>query len=63
MLHFRNAASSGSGRYAGCFQLAMLAERAAQGITVEKLDEQRLRDMEPQARSATVRRFMCQARP
>ena len=35
-------------------QLTMIAERAQQqGIPVEKLDEQQLRDMEPQARSAT----------
>ena len=35
-------------------QLAMLAERAQQqGIPIEKLDEQQLRSMEPQARSAT----------
>jgi (S)-2-hydroxyglutarate dehydrogenase len=35
-------------------QLAMLEERAQkQGIPVEKLDEQQLRDMEPQARSAS----------
>ena len=35
-------------------QLAMLAERGQQQrIPIEKLDEQQLRDMEPQARSAT----------
>jgi len=35
-------------------QLGMLAERAQQqGIPIEKLDEQQLRSMEPQARSAT----------
>lgn len=35
-------------------QLAMLEERAQQqGISVERLDEKQLRDMEPEARSAT----------
>ena len=45
-------------------QLDMLAERSQQhGIMVEKLDEQQLRYMEPQARSGTGQSFMCQARP